>query len=79
MNAHEIRANQVIDYLNNYISELEEADKTIQTSMDDIFDLGSDMYRELEIEDVSNTGELMAARRILSDVAGILGIQLEEK
>jgi hypothetical protein len=79
MNAYEIRSHQVVDYLNKYIAELEEADKTIQTSLDDIFDLGSDMYRELEIEDISNTGELIAARKILSVVSGILGIQTEEK
>jgi hypothetical protein len=79
MNAYEIRSHQVVDYLKKYIAELEEADKTIQKSLDDIFDLGSDMYRELEIEDISNTGELMATRKILSVVSGILGIQLEEK
>lgn len=80
MNAYEQRSHQVINYLKLHeISLLQDAEK-LQTMLDNFEgDLDSDDYRALEIEDISNTGELIATRHILSVVADILGIQLEEK
>ena len=80
MNAYEQRSHQVINYLKLHeISLLQDAEK-LQTMLDNFEgDLDSDDYRALEIEDISNTGELIATRHILSVVADILGIELEEK
>ena len=80
MNAYEQRSHQVINYLKLHeISLLQDAEK-LQTMLDNFEgDLDSDDYRALEIEDISNTGELIATRHILSVVADILGIDLEEK
>lgn len=80
MNAYEQRSHQVINYLKLHeISLLQDAEK-LQDMLDNfVGDLDSDDYRALEIEDISNTGELIATRHILSVVADILGIELEEK
>lgn len=80
MNAYEIRSNQVIEYIRLHeISLLQDAERL--NAMLDNFegDLDSDEYRELEITDITNTGELYATRHLLSVVADILGIELEEK
>ena len=80
MNAYEQRAHQVIEYIKLHeISLLQDAAK-LQHLLDSfVGDLDSDEYRELEIDDICNTGELQATRHILSVVADILGIELEEK
>ena len=54
------------------ISLLQDADK-LQKLMDDFTgDLDSDEYRELEIADICNTGELIATRHILSVATDIM-------
>ena len=54
------------------ISLLQDADK-LQKLMDEFEgDLDSDEYRELEIEDIINTGELNATRHLLSVATDIM-------
>lgn len=80
MNAYEQRSHQVINYIKLHeISLLQDADKLANLLENFEGDLDSDEYRGLEIEDMNNTGELYATRHILSVVADILGIELEEK
>jgi hypothetical protein len=62
----------VIDAIQDYLTYLEDASRTIESSLDEINDMDSDEYRELEIEDISNNGEIMATRHLLSVVSGIL-------
>ena len=59
--------NQLIEYMKLHeISLLQDADK-LQKLMDEFEgDLDSDEYRELEITDIINTGELTATRHLLS-------------
>ena len=59
--------NELIEYIKLHeISLLQDADK-LQKLMDDFTgDLDSDEYRELEIADICNTGELIATRHLLS-------------
>ena len=80
MNAYEQRAHQVVEYIKLHeISLLQDAAK-MQTMLDEFSgDLDSFEYQTLELEDTINTGELQATRHILSVVADILGIELEEK
>ena len=63
--------NTLIEYIRLHeISLLQDAEK-LQSLMDNFEgDLDSDEYRELEIEDVINTGELHATRHLLSVAEG---------
>ena len=57
----------LIEYMKLHeISLLQDAEK-IQSLLDNFSgDFDSDEYREWEIEDISNTGELIATRHLLS-------------
>jgi hypothetical protein len=70
---------KLVEYIKLHeISLLQDADK-IQTELDEFNgDFDSDEYRELEIEDISNTGELIATRHLLSVANGILGEIVKE-
>lgn len=70
----------MIEYIKIHeISLLQDADK-FQKLMDEFEgDLDSDEYRELEIEDVINTGELNATRHLLSVAQDILDNNLQGK
>jgi hypothetical protein len=65
--------NQLIEYIKIHeISLLQDADK-LQTLMDTFEgDYDSDEYRDLEIEDMHNTGELIATRHLLSVAEGMI-------
>ena len=65
--------NQIIEYMKIHeISLLQDAEK-YQKLMDDFEgDYDSDEYRDLEIEDVINTGELTATRHLLSVAEGMI-------
>lgn len=71
---------EIIEYIKIHeISLLQDADK-----FQDIFnkyegDFDSDEYRQLEIEDIINTGELIATRHILSVAQDILNKDLQGK
>lgn len=69
---------EMIEYIKIHeISLLQDADK-FQKLMDEFEgDLDSDEYRELEIEDVINTGELNATRHLLSVAQDILDNNLQ--
>lgn len=71
---------EMIEYIKIHeISLLQDADK-FQKLMDEFEgDLDSDEYRELEIEDVINTGELNATRHLLSVAQDILDNNLQGK
>lgn len=71
---------EIIEYIKIHeISLLQDADK-----FQDIFnkyegDFDSDEYRQLEIEDIINTGELIATRHILSVAQDILNNNIQGK
>lgn len=71
---------EIIEYIKIHeISLLQDADK-----FQDIFnkyegDFDSDEYRQFEIEDIINTGELIATRHILSVAQDILNKDLQGK
>ncbi len=66
--------NSFIEYMKIHeISLLQDADK-LQALMDGFEgDLDSDEYRELEIEDIINTGEIQATRHLLSVANDMIG------
>jgi hypothetical protein len=65
--------NSFIEYMKIHeISLLQDAEK-YQKLMDDFEgDYDSDEYRDLEIEDIINTGELTATRHLLSVAEGMI-------
>ena len=66
--------NSFIEYIKIHeISLLQDAEK-YQTLMDNFEgDYDSDEYKDLEIEDITNTGELIATRHLLSVAEGMIG------
>ena len=72
--------NQMIAYMELHeISLLQDAEK-LQDMMDSFDgDYDSDEYEELEIDDMHNTGELIATRHLLSVARDILTSSNERK
>ena len=77
--AYETRSNQLYQYMNLHLISLEQDSVKIQDEMDNIEDLESDEYNQLEISDIYTNGQLTATRHLMSVASGILGIELKEK
>ena len=77
--AYESRSNQTINYMKLHLISLEQDSEKLNKVMDSYDDFGSKDYQYMEIEDISLNGQIIATRHLLSVVADILGIQLEEK
>jgi hypothetical protein len=69
----ETRSSNFIKYLQAYLILLEDDAAMFQNQMDAFQgDLDSDEYRELELADIVNTGEMAATRHILSVATDIM-------
>jgi NMD protein affecting ribosome stability and mRNA decay len=77
--AYESRSVKLIEYMKLHLISLDQDSEKIWNAMDQIDDLESDEYEELNIQDIRNGGEIAATRHLLSLASDILGIQLEEK
>jgi hypothetical protein len=61
------KMNQMIEYMKIHLISLMQDAEMLQEKMDSFAgDFDSDEYRELEIEDTINTGELKATQHLLS-------------
>ena len=78
MNAYEQRSHQVINYMKLHLISLEQDQEKLSEQMDAI-DIGSKDYTYLDIEYNWTNGQITATHHLLSVVADILGIELEEK
>jgi hypothetical protein len=59
--------NQLIEYMKIHLISLEQDAEMLQDKLDSFQgDLDSDEYRDLEIEDIVNTGEIRATQHLLS-------------
>jgi hypothetical protein len=59
--------NQLIEYMKIHLISLQQDAENLSNLMDNFKgDLDSDSYRELEMEDIINTGELKATQHLLS-------------
>ena len=67
------------EYAKLHILSLEQDSAKLQSEMNLIDDMDSDEYKDLEIEDISLTGQIIATRHLLSVVADTLGIELGEE
>ena len=76
--AYEMRSGKLINYMNLHLISLMQDSQILNDKMEEV-DMGSHEYDELEIEDISLNGQIMATRHLLSVASDILGIQLEEK
>jgi len=71
--------NQLVEYMKIHLISLEQDSEDLEKRMDAYSNYEDDEYRELEIEDISTNGQIIATRHLLSVAADIMGIQLEEK
>ena len=72
-NKLETRSSKFIEYMKIHLISLEQDAEMLQDKMDSFTDdLDSDEYRDLEIEDVINTGEMKATQHLLSVAEGMI-------
>lgn len=64
--------NEMIEYIKLHILSLEQDSEVIAKAMDEYSNYEDDEYRTLEIEDISNGGQLIASYHLLSVAQGIL-------
>ena len=58
--------NNLIEYMKIHLISLEQDDERIQKEMDEYENYEDDEYLMLEIEDISNTGKIMATHHLLN-------------
>ncbi len=57
--------NYLIEYMKLHLISLEQDSDELQKEMDSIDDLDSDEYKDLEVEDISLTGQMIATRHFI--------------
>ena len=72
-------SHELIEYMKLHLISLEQDSEKLQKALDEYENYQDDEYRFLEIEDISNNGQIFATAHLLSVAADILGVQLEEK
>lgn len=71
------KLSQFVEYAKLHLISLEQDATMLQDKMDSFTDdLDSDAYRDLEMEDVINTGEMRATMHLLSVATDILNGEL---
>ena len=72
--------NPIIEYMQLHELSLTQDAEKLQDLMDSFTgDLDSDEYRDLEIEDIVNTGELRATRHLLSVAYDMISPQTTDR
>jgi len=65
--------NEFIEYMKIHLISLEQDAEMLSNLMDNFKgDLDSDSYREIEAEDIINTGEMKATQHLLSVAEGMI-------
>jgi hypothetical protein len=57
--------NRFLEYVKLHLISLEQDSDKVNAAMDEIEDLDSDEYKDLEIEDISINGQIMATSHLL--------------
>ena len=65
--------NQLIEYMKLHLISLEQDSEKINSHMDDFADLEDDEFKDLEIQDISINGQIIATRHLLSVANDMLG------
>lgn len=61
---------QLIEYMKLHLISLEQDSAYLQQRLDEYENYEDDEYRELEIEDISNNGQIFATRHLLDIAEG---------
>ena len=72
--AYEIRSNKLVEYMKLHLTSLEQDSEKIWNAMDQIDDLESDEYEELNIQDIRNGGEIAATNHILKYIEEVTNV-----
>ena len=67
------RTGQLKEYMKLHLISLEQDSEDLEKRMDAYENYEDDEYRELEIEDISTNGQIIATRHLLSVVEDIMG------
>jgi hypothetical protein len=66
------RSSQFIEYMKLHLISLEQDSDELNAKMVTYEDLDSDEYRDMEIQDISLTGQMIGVRHILSVATDIM-------
>ena len=64
---------QLIEYMKLHLISLEQDSAYLEKQMDEYENYEDDDYRQLEIEDISNTGQIIATTHLLRVAQEMLG------
>jgi hypothetical protein len=74
------KAKQIVEYIKIHLLSVQQDAEKLEKLMNDFDgDYDSDEYRELEITDMNNTGELYATSHLLSVATDILNEDIQGK
>jgi hypothetical protein len=65
-----VNLQQLIEYMKIHLISLEQDSAYLQQRLDEYENYEDDEYRELEIEDINNTGQMQGVRHILDLAEG---------
>jgi hypothetical protein len=66
------RKTKLIEYTKLHLISLEQDSAHIQKQLDDTVEFDTDEYRDLEVEDISNNGQIIATRHLLETMEEML-------
>ena len=66
------RSSEFMEYMKLHLISLEQDANKLQNLMDEATEYDTDEYRELEMEDMINTGEMRATMHLLSVATDIM-------
>ena len=66
------RKTKLIEYTKLHLISLEQDAAHIQKQLDDTVEFDTDEYRDLEVEDISNNGQIIATRHLLETMEEML-------
>ena len=69
----------LIEYMKIHLISLEQDSEELQSYFNSVEDFETDEYREKEIEDISNNGQIMATRHLMSVASDILNGDIQGK
>ncbi len=65
-------SNSFVEYMKLHLISLEQDSEQLEKAMDAYSNYEDDAYRDLEIEDISTNGQIIATRHLLSVAEGIM-------
>ena len=66
------RKTKLIEYTKLHLISLEQDAAHLKKQLDDTVEFDTDEYRDLEVEDISNNGQIIATRHLLETMEEML-------